>query len=1256
MWVRSNPEARKVIVELVFHLIVESAPHYTFRRFPLGDSIGQPGPDGELETPISFGQFVPEGRSFWEIGTGKNARVKATSDYKERTDTTPKEVRQQATFIFVTPLSASTDWQYTWKKDDQARWIDERRKRNDWRDVRVIDGTLLIDWLQYFPAIEQGLAILMGKPAQQMQIPEQRWALLQAIGEPPPLTPHIFLANRDDACARLKELFSGTKSRLRLDTRFPNQTADFVAGFIASMDDDAKVDMVGHCLIIKSPEAWKAVAALRDPHIMVADFDLDEEGPTSLAMAQKGHHTVIFGGTPGGLPDPNRVPLRNPQSDQIKEALIKAGYGDERARMLAQKSGGDLNSLLGLLQSLSGMPEWREGTAAADLAIAEILGSWNDQSKGDRSVIEKISGNSYGEWIGKMREVALRPGTPLIQRDSVWKFIARYEGWYAFGPRIYDDILDRLKEAAVVVLREIDPKFEMLPEDRFTANIHGKVPLHSHALRKGLAESLALLGSHSNALTFCSSGKALNTSALAVREILENSDWMLWASLNDLTPFLAEADPREFLAALENALNRDPCPFDTIFSQERSGYMGATYMSGILWALEMLAWDQEYLVRVVIILGELAERDPGGNWVNRPINSLNTIFLPWLPQTCASVVKRKTAIETLILENPEVAWNLLISLLPNSQQTSSGSYKPSWREMITDDCIKPVNRLEYWEQTAIFAELAISMAKKDLAKLSNLIDHLNDLPPSACEQLLTYLSSDEITSRPESDKLRLWNKIIDLVKNHRKYAGAKWAMTPEQVDKIAYVADLLAPRAPMFSHQRLFSGRLFDLSEWGDTSDEQIKKLDEARQRAVNEIFGIGGVQAVLDFAKEVDSPSLVGFAVGMVGKDEIDQDVLPNLLEMDKKSLVQFAGGFVQGRFHKRGWQWIDQIEISKWHPSQIGQFLAYLPFTSKTWERVSSFLKGDESSYWSRANATPYEIDKDLDFAIEQLILYDRPFTAINCLYGMRLQKQPLNNTLTVRALLKAVKSAEITSTMGNYAIVELIKALQNDAKMDPDDLYMIEGAYLPLLDFVGQGTSPRFLEQRLADDPTFFCEVIRLVFRSKKEDRPVEKLTEQQKNIARNAYRLLHNWRIPPGTLKDGTFNSDTWIAWFDAVKKECTETGRLEVAMTNVGQVLIHTPHDPDGFWINHAVAESLDAKNANDMREGFTIALFNSRGAHFVSKGEEEKDLAAKYRKIAEELESHHYHRLAYSLRNLAVTYERDAEQLAKENLMDNLIG
>lgn len=1257
-WVRGHAhDAQGVIVELVWRLTAASCPRPKERRFPLGDSIGQHGSDGLLEVDLAFDPFVPEGRSFWEIGTGLKAGDKATSDYNDLVSAVPSNVRIESTFVFVTPLSGRRDWEHTWKEEAQATWLEKRRGKREWKDVRVIDGTKLIDWILQFPAVEMWLAHqIISLHVPQIEAPEQRWNLIRSFGEPPPLTTSVFLANRDEACAKLKEVFAGTAVQLKLHTHFPDQVVDFVSAFLAALDDEKRADAAGRCLVISGPDAWNTIVAQKEKHILIADTALNlgaETGTKLIQMARRSGHAVIFGGAPGGIPDPASAPLQSPRSHQLKAALEMAGYGEERARALAQKSGGNLGSLLRCLQNLSLMPEWADGSAAAELAIATVLGSWDEKSESDRVVVENVSGKAYGEWIVKMREVALRPGTPLNQRDTSWKFLARYEGWYALGPRLFDEHLDRLQTSAISVLQEKDPQFDLPSNERYASSIHGKILAHSHLLRNGLAESLALLGSHPKALTSCTLGKAEGTAILSVRAMLADADWIHWASLNDVLPLLAEAAPEEFLNSVEKALNCKPCPFDEVFAQEGDGFMGGTYMTGILWALETLAWDTSHLNRVVICLGELAARDPGGRWANRPANSLTTILLPWLPQTCAPVVKRVAAVETLLAELPDIGWKLLLSLLPQYYSSSSFTRKPAWRDMVPDDWTNAVTHAEYREQAVIYSKLAITVAKNNREKLSELINRMENLPQPANEQLLAHLGSDAVLTMPEAERLGLWTELVDLVTKHRKFSDAAWAMKHEQIDKIAALAERMAPGAPAFRHQRLFSERDFDLYEEKGNFEEQHAELENRRQRAVQEVAANGGPQAVLEFATAVQSPWRVGIAFGVVADKEVDRVLLPGLLMSEQKSLAQFVSGFIWSRFRSLGWLWVDKIDTAHWATEQIGQLLSFLPFTPDTWVRATRLLGGDESTYWNKTNANAYDAKTGLGPAIDQLIKNGRPYAAIHCLRRMMHGKQPFENGRAVRALLAAIQSSESAHSMDAHEIVEIIKALQNDPGTSPDDLFRVEWAYLPFLN-QRNNASPKLLGRRLANEPEFFSEVIRLVFRSTKGEQPIEESKEEKTKIATNAYRLISEWRIPPGLQEDGSYNGATFGAWLDAVKKECTASGHLEIAMTKVGHVLMNVPPDADGLWIHRSAAAALNAKDAEDMRNGFRTELFNSRGVHWVDPtGKPERELADKYRAQAETVEDAGYHRFASTLRELAGSYERAAESISSRERFDD---
>ena len=885
--------------------------------------------------------------------------------------------------------------------------------------------------------------------------------------------------------------------------------------------------------------------------------------------------------------------------------------------------------------------DWNQHEYASELAIANLLGAWNELNEADLEIVRQLANEEdYAKWIPKLREMLQQAISPVTFMNGKWQVMDRKGMWQALGGRVFDDTLDALKQCAVTVLSERDPQFDLSPDKRYAANIYGKVLKYSTRLREGLAETLALLGTNPGALTHFSpqhpGWKPKDTATLAVREIFENADWVLWGSLNGLLPVLAEAAPNEFLDAVENALDQSPCPFDELFSQEGDGTWGGNYLTGLLWALETLAWDADYLIRVCVILGELAERDPGGNTLNRPANSLTTILLPWQSNTTAPINKHEVAVKTLMDEVPDVAWNLLISLL--LCQMSFGTRKPEWMDTVPDDWEDLVTQEKHSEQVASYAEIAISMASNDIDKLTELVGDLNSLPQPSLDKLLAHLSSEEICGKPEDQRLKLWTQLTEIASNHRRFSDAEWALSDNIVSKIETVAAKLAPENPFYFHRKLFSYKARnDYYKRRETQKGQQQELDQRRQQAIKEILADGGMDMVLQFAESVETPWFVGHCLGNIAQAETDKHILPALLETENTKLALLASAYVSCRQDVNGWEWADGFDKSNWSITQISQFLSYLPLAKETWTRAKDWLGSDEKEYWNKISANQYPIDDDFGFAIDKLIAYDRPHTAIEWLSD----KKPLDKTRSVIALRAAISSQEPPQEMGTHTIIEIIKVLQDAPEIDPDDLFQIEWAYLRLLD---RYASPKSLENRLASDPEFFCEVIRLIYRSKKETESPKEFSEQEKAIAENAYKLLDNWRTLPGTQSNGQFLPEQFTEWLNRTKEACAESGHLEAALRRIGKVLIHAPSDPEGLWIHRTVASALNAKDAEKMRDSFWIGIVNSRGGHTIDPtGKPERELAQKYKQKAEEVENAGYHRFADTLRKLAEGYEREAE-------------
>ena len=873
--------------------------------------------------------------------------------------------------------------------------------------------------------------------------------------------------------------------------------------------------------------------------------------------------------------------------------------------------------------------DWNQPEYASDLAIANLLGGWNELNEADLEIVcQFTNGVDYAKWIPKLREMLQQAISPVTFINGRWQVISRKEMWQALGGRIFDNTLDVLKQCAVTVLSE-----------------KGLIK-YSNGLQKGLAETLALLSTNPDALTNFSpqhqGWKPKDTAVLAVREILKNANWVLRVSLNDLLPTLAEATPNEFLGAVENALNQSPCPFDKLFSQEGN-------LTDLLWALETLAWDAEYLVRVCVILGELEARDLGGNWSNRPADSLTEIILPQYPHTKAPIEKREVAVKTLVNEVPDVAWNLLISLLPGQYQISSGTHKPEWRNNIPDDKKEPTPPKDYWKQVNAYGEMAVSMANNDIDKLAQLVGILDKSGSPSFDKLLAHLSSEDICGKPEDQRLKLWTKLTELASSYRRFSNKEPALIDKIVSKIEDVAAKLAPQNPFYLHRILFSSHAFLLFEESETGE---KRLNQDCQQAIKEILADGGMDMVLQFAESVESPWNVGRSLGTIAQAENDNRILPALLETENTKLSLLTSAYVSCRQYLNGWEWVDGFDTSNWSAAQIGQFLSYLPITKETWHRATDWLGKSEKEYWSRTSANPYQTDGDLGFAIDKLIAYDRPYTAIRYLCQMKHNKQPLDKARSVKALMVAISSQEPPQEISTHNIIEIIKALQNDPDTDPDTLFQIEWAYLNLLDeHYHRDASPKSLENRLSSDPGFFCEVIRLIYRSKKEPEHPREFSERDKAIAENAYKLLDKWKTPPGTQSDGQFLPEQFTEWLNTTKEACAKSGHLDVALMHIGKVLIHAPSDPEGLWIHRTVASALNAKDAEKLRDSFWAGICNSRGVHIIDPtGKPERELAKKYKQQAEEVENEGYQRFAVILRKLAEGYEREAEINVAEHI------
>lgn len=886
---------------------------------------------------------------------------------------------------------------------------------------------------------------------------------------------------------------------------------------------------------------------------------------------------------------------------------------------------------------------WNKHDSADKLAFVNLIGSWDERNDYDRKAVEQIIGGDYDVWIADLRNILTVYDSPLTYKNGVWTVKKRKELWADLGLKIFDDYLERFKQAATHILKTDDPAFELPTDKRYMANIYNKSLPNSENIRQGVSETLALLKNDPESLINCSDYAAITVANVIVNEVLIESDWLRWGSLNGLLPNLSEASPEVFLKAVESSIEQSPSPFEELFNQESTGSFGQTYLTGLLWALEGIAWDEKYLTRVSVALAEFAAIDPGSNWINRPINSLINIFLPWHPQTQASVEKRQVAVRTICNEQAEIGWSLLLGLLPKENSYTTGTHKPKWRNDIAEDWQPNVSRDEYLKQNVFYSELLVSMAERDINRLTILVGKLDQLSLPAFNKFKDILISKQVLTLPEDQRVILWNELINFVSRHRKYQDADWAIDEEFLEPLEGVAKKLAPTNIKLLHKRLFINRDMDLYEGQNDWDTEHRKLYDKRLKAINEILEESNLQGVLNFVDDVSEIKVIGKILAEIDDGSFDSQLLPNMLVKSDAKNLELIASYSYFKHHNNGWQWFDSLDKSEWSNDQVALLLSIMPFEKNTWDRAKQLLGNDDSMYWMSTNANTIGTTDNIEYAVKRLLEANRPHIALQSIRTYLFYKREMSMDIVCEALLDLASSEGLIGYVSTYDIIEVIKILQKDLSIGQSKLIQVEWAYLGLLGKYSEG-APINLENALATDPDFFCTMLQYAYKPKESDKqdPIE-----DKSVAINAYNLLSNWVTIPGSTTDKGFDIILFKQWLEAVKNITRTSGHYDIAMIVIGKVLCNAPKG-ENLWIDPDVANILNQKDHENMRNGYRTAVYNSRGAHCVDpEAKPEKALSEKYSQQADDVEELGYFRLATTLRSLSGEYRREAEKILK---------
>ena len=1240
-------KARSLLPALLRRLVNTTGSEISYSDFPAFDNSQRKGWDGKVESE-NVTPWVPRGVSGWEFGCNKNPTVKANNDYSVRTKNTPKMERENTTFIFITPRN--------WKSKEV--WTKEKREENEWKDVRAYDASDLEQWLELSVSGQVWLAEKIGLVVRGCQTLESYW-ISWAGAANPAISKKIF----DGAVSSHKESFcewyrEPADKPLVITADSKEEALAFISCVADSVPELNKFSE--QAVLVSSGNALKTLAVITTEFIPIA---YTEGAEKELVTKFKNRHAIVVTEKIAkGLIKPIVVDL--PSHESFRDALAEMGFDDGQREILASQSGKSPTILRRQLATLPAVkkPAWITPFERIRMMIPLVFaGTWKSNQEADKEILRSLANEDYRNIEKNVAELASIDDAPIWSEDKYRGVVSKLDCFHAISDHITEDDLSKFFFVAEYVLSEDDPALDLEKNERWLANLYDKVREHSESIRKSICDNLIILSIHGNGLFGNRLGINIeNLVSELIRKLLKGQNSRVWQSQqNDLSRY-AEAAPDEFLDIMEFELKRDKPAFASLFEPVGEGLFSDCDRTGLIWALELLAWDPSRLSRVAKLLAQLCRFKLEDNWVHKPINSLKDIFLSWKPHTAATIEQRCEVLELLCDDYPDVGWDICMYELKPHPRSTSGTYRPRWRSDASGAGQVVMNN-ENPEFRKKCRELVLSWPAHSIATLCDLIDCLSNMD-SGEREVITYqikMWSDSLPSHEDILKLREHVRIRTMTQRaHRR-----------NKDKDAYangkkIYDLLEPEQVIHKNQWLFAKQWVEYTpeelEQDDLNHEaREEKISKQRVLALKEVINTNGTNGVIELCLKGEA----GFAIGrhlsrdIMNADEIQELIVKCLLTEAMNDSYR-VDSCLAGILHQ-----LDDINLQTTLETIFKQFtndesgfdkiirlFINAPFTRTTWEFLRTQNEQIRGTYWKKI--IPYwnrHTSEDLNYLIKQLLDVNRPLAPFKLI---NLEVDLIETTLLIRLLDEAATNTSFEPDghfpLDRYQIEQAFKSLDKRDDVKRSELSRLEYLYIQLLVPGSEYEIPN-LSKDISQSPLLFITLLALVFERDDGGKDPQEWNlptepEERQQAARNAFQALEYANVIPGIQDNGSIDIDHLRSWIIVARNLAITNRRTGIGDERIGQLLSKSGADVDGIWPREEVRQVIEEIASEHIAIGMRVGLYNSGGLGMRRLDVEgDRALADKYRNFAESVMNKTPF-VGRMLLKIAQSYEEDAKR------------
>lgn len=864
-------------------------------------------------------------------------------------------------------------------------------------------------------------------------------------------------------------------------------------------------------------------------------------------------------------------------------------------------------------------PSWIENKNKAFMA-ALLCGKWTE-CDGDKLVLEELSGMSYDEIMINLSPW-MKGGDPFVIEVNGYGGktlqLANVESaWENLDNDITDKIWEDFIKLFYEVLIESEPIFEYPFDKHFEASIYAKKPDWSPTIKHGMIRSL-IMRAYYRKDEYCQ--YQINN---VVKKVLKTiTTAKRWGYIAQYFTDLCEASPDIVLQRLEGELSNSTGMKELFGINDGNSITGRHYYTNILWAVEQLLLQKEYVVRAVKWLWKVDAINIKYSISNSPKSILETVFCAWINVSVLSVDEKIDNAKWAV-ENYDNAWEIIYSELPERRTSICSTINhPHYRSI--DDIAELYNtdvRKTYIEYINICLSKMDTSAEKWKKIIESMENYYDELIDKITEKLLK-----DVALMKDGEKIMIKDTFRYEIYRHRYFCSSDWSMPESRIEKFENSMNKIHAANPVYEYLYLFSPTYeFPLIHPIPYNREDIKNDGREENDLLKEKEIENGIKEfkerklplaeLLSLCSKKEN-STIGMYIAKYYDNRIfDEKIVKMMLDLNVTDhmIINYVWYFLQQNEPVLE-RTVNLVKMKENKDNLVVSLLSMevlsddkVPMIANETEKIKKIFWGRDLRLFVKSNKNSYK------WAISECKKYGTINTFLELLFDAKEFLNP-NDVYEKFMELDQVR-IEKANSMTSYYLEEVLKFLQNEFKDCNEkcaQIARIEWLFRNVLNWDDMKCTQIIMKE----SPILYAQLVEYIYLKEGEDKGSR--TDEMREATSVLYDIYTKALFCPAE-KDGRVDFDKLKVWVNEFKDLLSKQRQMNLFGHLVGRLFAYSPIGDDNCMPCEPVRQIIEEIFDESLKSSYVTAEKNKRGVYTPDAGKTELEMSRHYKDNANKI-------------------------------------